>query len=51
MAAYRTCIRQRLEMDAAKEHMGELAENTEAQAFFAFLEASERGIPLDRQSG
>jgi UDP-N-acetylglucosamine acyltransferase len=51
MAVYRSCIRQRLEPAAAKEQLGELARNDEVQGFFAFLEASERGIPLERQAG
>ena len=51
MAVYRSCIRQRLEPAAAKEQLGELARNDEVQGFFSFLEASERGIPLERQAG
>ncbi|MBM64736.1 MAG: acyl-[acyl-carrier-protein]--UDP-N-acetylglucosamine O-acyltransferase [Myxococcales bacterium] len=51
MAVYRACIRQRLEPEAAKQELGDLADHEEVAGFLAFLEASERGIPLERQSG
>jgi len=51
MAAYRACIRQRLEPTAARAELAEFSEIAEVEAFLAFMEASDRGIPLERQAG